>query len=370
MTKIAFRVDSGFHIGNGHIIRCLTLATEFKLRGCEVCFITKDHAGFSDNFTNDFETYIIPGGRKSPLPDYLKEDYSSWLGTSLEEDLYETNRIIHAFSADLVAIDHYGITEDYERKLSSPSIFVIDDLMKSRHHCQFLLNQNPIAKAETYLELLSDPKPILFLGLKFALLRREFQDFRNKMTSRNFPPQKILVFFGGADIGHDTLKMISSLSSLELNKYRFTILLPPSHPTFSKVYDLVQKAPHALKLLPYTSEMARLMSEHDFFIGASGSTSWERIALQLPSAIVSVASNQEPNCQFLGEHGLAINLGKSSNFKESDWINFFRSGIIDSDSVRSISENCENLIDGEGASRVVATILNHLPVEHRGRTND
>ena len=43
--KVVFRVDASLQIGNGHVMRCLTLALILKKNGANIRFICRKHKG-------------------------------------------------------------------------------------------------------------------------------------------------------------------------------------------------------------------------------------------------------------------------------------------------------------------------------------
>ena len=50
--KVAFRVDSSFEIGSGHVMRCLALAEPLREQGAKIFFLCKD---FEGNFNSHVE---------------------------------------------------------------------------------------------------------------------------------------------------------------------------------------------------------------------------------------------------------------------------------------------------------------------------
>jgi spore coat polysaccharide biosynthesis predicted glycosyltransferase SpsG len=44
-VQIVFRADSSIQTGSGHIMRCLTLADELRISGCEILFICRGLPG-------------------------------------------------------------------------------------------------------------------------------------------------------------------------------------------------------------------------------------------------------------------------------------------------------------------------------------
>lgn len=365
MKKIVFRVDSGNHIGMGHVMRCLTLAHEFKILGWAIFFITKDHLGFFEELiSNQYPIFILNGGLKEELPLELKNHYQSWLGENWESDLEKTNQILAKLRmVDLVVLDHYAIDEKYERLLLCNKVLVIDDLMTRDHYCDYLLNQNSSSDRDIYKCLTSEKKSHLFLGPTFSLLRREFSVFRElseKKRKHDFRIKNILVFFGGGDICNDCIRLAHSLSEKELTQYNFTFILSKSHETFIELSNWASQHQEILKIIPFVENMAKVMTEHDFFIGAGGATSWERVCLGIPSAIVSVADNQIKISESLSELGLVYYLGEDHNVDTSLWRDFFEKKIIQYEMFQEMSRRCFNFIDGNGACRVATEIAGDL----------
>ncbi|MBC7428131.1 MAG: UDP-2,4-diacetamido-2,4,6-trideoxy-beta-L-altropyranose hydrolase [Bacteriovorax sp.] len=361
MRKVVFRVDSGIHIGMGHVMRCLTLAYEFKSSGWEVIFITKDHLGFSEELiSKNYQVFVIEGGVKHELPPELKNDYESWLGDNWKNDLEKTNHTLESLGkVELVVIDNYALDENYEKLVKAERILVIDDLMNRKHCCDFLLNQNSSSNEKTYTNLTAQKKSRLFLGPSFSLLRREFSDLRAlnyQQRLQKFKIKNILVFFGAGDVAGCCQKVANSLTEKELTQYRFTFILNESHPSFKALLNWTNEQKSVVKVLSYVENMAQLITEHDFFIGAGGSTSWERVCLGIPSAIISVSDNQVQISETLVRDGLIHYLGEAHDVDNKQLREFFESVLIQSEVFYKMSQDCFKVTDGKGASKLVQEI--------------
>lgn len=349
--QVIFRVDSGSHIGVGHLMRCITLAEEFYKQGLSVSFLTKEHLGHSVNLIPEkFEICLI----SNPVQkDIDNSNYKDWLGTSEEEDAQACNKIIsNVTKRTLFVIDHYSLNKKFEKELVVGNVFVIDDLMSREHYCDFLLDQNLSSDSEKYKELV-DEKTTLFLGVEYALLRNEFKSLRDTYNLRE-KPSTLLVSFGGSDVNSDTLKFLKAFVKIQ-NDIKVTIVLPESHKTYTEIKEVEKKNKDSVNLLGFTDKFSGLMAESDLFIGAGGSTSWERCCLGLPSIIVSTADNQKPICQALSDNGLSIYLGDSSKVDEQSWVECLNK-YLDYD-FSEMSLKGRELIDGNGAKRIVENVL-------------
>lgn len=59
--------------------------------------------------------------------------------------------------------------------------------------------------------------------------------------------------------------------------------------------------------------MAELMNKADLMLGAGGTTTWERLFLQLPAIVTAIAENQVEICNDCAEAGLIKYLGLAEN---------------------------------------------------------
>ena len=57
--------------------------------------------------------------------------------------------------------------------------------------------------------------------------------------------------------------------------------------------------------------MAEFMNKADLMLGAGGSTTWERLYMELPALVTAVAENQIQGCRDCSQAGLIYYLGES-----------------------------------------------------------
>ena len=100
----------------------------------------------------------------------------------------------------------------------------------------------------------------------------------------------MLIFFGGSDTFDNTRKVLVALSCNELSFLAVDIVIGVNYPDPIGLANLVAHRT-GTTLYQNISSMAGLMLRADLFIGAGGSTTWERMCLGLPALVISVAEN-------------------------------------------------------------------------------
>ncbi len=363
MKKIVFRVDSGNHIGMGHLMRCLTLAGKLKESGCDISFITKNHLGFNKELIEEsFSCFTLMGGVTQELNFQERNDYHHWLGSDLIDDLDQTNQVLGSLGkVDLVIVDHYSLDASFESKVHASKVMVIDDLQNRSHQCDLILDQNLGADQIGYESSSLKESSIFLMGPNYSLLRQEFADMHNQVDINNFtrPVKDILIFMGGKDIDSNTFRIASLIDEDMWKRYSFTFVLDSAHKDYQELNSLVARHSKS-KLFGLSKQFSQLMIKTDLFIGAGGATSWERATLGVASAIFSVADNQVNNCKQLHAAGVAYNLGDLKKMTSQKWREFFQL-VVGNDALwQEMRNNGFILVDGLGVCRVAEVIRDKL----------
>ena len=179
---------------------------------------------------------------------------------------------------------------------------VIDDMADKHFYCHLLVNQNLGINKEAYIKKLPFNCKLL-IGAEFTILRNEFVNLREqalKKRSRTREIKNILISLGGVDPQNITLNILRKIGNKNLN---ITVVLGYESPHINtiKKYCINRK----IKVLVGIKSMAKEMLKADISIGASGSTSWERCCLGLPTLLYIVADNQKEIACNLEKFGAA-----------------------------------------------------------------
>lgn len=345
--QVVFRVDASLLIGSGHVMRCLVLADALQQQGYQIIFACTELEG-------DMRGYIAERGfklltlaaPKTYLQPRHEADYAAWLQKTPEQDAYDFVAAVK--SADLVITDHYNIAACWQRIVVARLgcyLMAIDDLARC-HQADLILDQTLGRDASDY----ASSKSWILAGSQYALLRTQFASQREAAFTKTFSgqPLKIMLSMGGIDLPNATLTVLSSLYN-RVNA-AFTVLLSPRAPHYQKVKTWCASHPQIVHK-DFIDDMASLMLQHDIAIGASGSTSWERACLGLPSIVIPIAENQQFTAKQLAAQQAALVVQLNDIDRKL------------SDAVIHISQHWSqfqhaNLVtcDGRGAYRVVWAI--------------
>lgn len=326
--KVAFRLDAGAAIGLGHLMRCLAIADRLKTAGAECHF-----------FCHQLPAHLLP----------LLHSHQHHALCALDDA--GPLPILHP---EWLVCDHYQIDRQIEQKLAMHcgQLLVIDDLADRPHHGQLLLDQGPLRSAADYQSLTpSDCR--LLLGTGYALLRPAYRQLARQKVSRW---QRGLICFGGADPAGACLTTLNTLARLPwAHTIRWTLVAGGANPFWPELQQRVAELPELqLTLLRQSDQMAQLMQQHDFAIGAAGGMTWERACLGLPTLAVPIVDNQQFNDDVIARFQLAERLTLSELAEPERLMQALQRLEWQADDYR---RRGQGLVDGLGLDRLTAWLL-------------
>jgi UDP-2,4-diacetamido-2,4,6-trideoxy-beta-L-altropyranose hydrolase len=362
-VKVVFRTDSSLKIGTGHLMRCLTLAERLRESDAEVQFVCRNHYGNLIELVRQKE-FIV---NELPSPENFESsgisennseyEYENLLETSQEQDAQETSNIMQKNKPDWLIVDHYALGQNWENQMRPHvhKIMVIDDLANRRHDCDMLLDQNYFIEGNSRYKGLVPPTCTKLLGPQYALLRPAFAEARKYLKPRTGKVQRVFVFFGGIDSKNVTEKSLEALSAPEFSHLDVCVVIGSHNPHRTKIEQQV-KTRLRTQLNVQIENIAELMAQNDLALGAGGSTAWERMALGLPSIVVTIANNQVAFTENLDKDGYVKWLGNADQVDEQIIYTALLDAINNSNQLKEQSRKCQKLVNGKGAE-LIAELL-------------
>lgn len=353
--NILFRVDASIEIGSGHVMRCLTLADALRENGANVSFASRELPGNFCAYVAEmgFDVFRLPLGNQDT---YIDSDFS---GLSWANDAAHLIALISVSKRkfDWLIVDHYQLEAEWESKLKQviPKIMVIDDLASRSHVCDLLLDQNFYGDATAYYDSLVPATCKKLLGTKYVLLRSEFQVLTER--SRHGDVQRLLIFFGASDTSNETRKVLEAIRLSGHADIAVDVILGVNHPDKQSIHDL-EKYFSAMVCHDHVTRMSDLMLKADLYVGAAGTTTWERCRVGLPAIVIAVAENQVRPCEFLHVAGVIDFLGAANDVTVSDISGALMAAINSPGTLLEMTRNAMKLVDGQGVVRCVQELLN------------
>ncbi len=361
MLKVVFRVDASIEIGNGHLMRCLTLANALSSIGAHTRFISRQLPEHLHSLLRNEGHEVIRLVNEGCAGEVSGLKHSHWLGIDQSSDANETIAVISDIKWDWIVVDHYGIDHCWETQVKPfvKKIMVIDDLVDREHNCDLLLDQTLGRTTGKYMNLV--PSNCLVLtGATYSLLRPEFAAMRDLSLKRreNFKFENLLITMGGVDHVNATGIVLEALKQCELSSaLQITVVMGAQAPWLDAVISLADSMPWSIEVKVNVNNMAELMTESDLIISAAGSSSWERCCLGVPGLTVVIADNQQDIAVSLENVNASLNIGDPSSPSFALLLKKRLSELLDdSTKLQAMGNAAAQVTAGDG----VTLVLGHL----------
>lgn len=334
---LLIRADGSPTIGTGHVMRCLALAQAWQDRGGFVVFAS---AECTASLTRRLEAKHCELRR-------LRVEAGS------AGDSEATAALAGELDACWVVADGYQFKSGFQRAICDRGrrLLLFDDYGHAgEYEADIVLNQNFGAESALYSR--RAPRTRLLMGPRYALLRPEFEKFRQ--WKRRIPPiaRKVLVTMGGADPNNTTAETVAALRSIP--NIEAVVVAGGGNPHLEELETEVKRAGAAFKLIVDATNMAELMAWADVAIAAAGSTAWELAFMGLPSLLFTLAENQTHNATALAAAGISGLL--ESGAQSGDLSRALESLLQDPTTRARMSAEGRQVVDGAGSDRVAGIL--------------
>lgn len=326
------RADANAHIGNGHIMRCLTIADACAEQGMQPVFLLADETPQELITARGYEARIFGTdyrNMESELPLY---------GKMTEQ------------GATILA-DSYFLTMEYMEQLRELGYHVawMDDLGAQSYPADCLINYNLYAQELDYHK--RTQKEICYLlGASYAPVRPSFRKavYKVKKQLRN-----ILITTGASDPYHAGCLFAEALLCADPD-WQVSVICGAYNTDMEKLEKMAENYGHRLRVLQHLTDLSDVMYGSDLAITAAGSTLYELCAVGVPALVYKFADNQHQGAEAfsrktgrccLGDLRVHPKEAVKTACEEAERLK-------DPEARRKISEQMKELSDGCGASRI------------------
>lgn len=304
---VLFRCNAGPEIGFGHLVRCRALAQALHKKGEDCVMVGPDQSYATPVDHKIFGDWI-------PVPEW----------SSSSDDAQRLISIAQVQQSKWLVLDDYRVDEAYQIELGrfGSRWLQFDAGANKPLWADVILNASPAAFAEDYSTVVRNPNARLLLGPAYAILRPEFQDVTPRRLGR--PVKKILVTFGGGDDRGVNQFVLSALLPVAELDQRFIVISGannPSNPILKEWIETNGQGRVTLCIDP--DNVAQIMLSCDLAVMAGGASTHEAVRCGLPMILISIASNQEKQCDAWDSLGEAEYLGDFSMVKTGSLVDAF-----------------------------------------------
>lgn len=342
------RADASVQMGTGHVMRCLALAQAWQDAGGEAVFAMGEASAAIAERLRAERMQVAP---VQTLP-------------GSEQDAMRVGELASHYRPEWVVVDGYQFRPEYHAAIRRRGcrVLVVDDGGScGPGGADMVLNQNLHAQEGMYRNLEGGAE--LLLGPKFAMLRREFNGWREWRREIARVGRKILITMGGSDPDNCSAQVCEALLDRNVEGMEIRIAVGSSNPHLAWLRGIADGSKGAVRL-EQNGDMPELMGWADAAVSSAGSTCWELCMMGLPSVVLVVAENQEPVAREMGRMGIAMDA--SSGAVRERLGESVRELLLARAMREEMSQRGRELVDGRGAERVVTAMRDFATQQEPG----
>jgi len=329
--NVAFRSDSSFSIGTGHIHRCLNIARAFKKKKVKTFFFCSDEVGNVNNLIKrEFKLCKLP---KLITNKNLKKNYL---------DANFTIKLIKKYNIDLIFLDHYYLNEKWEKKVSKYcKIVFISDFINRKSFCNYYLNYNIPYENKKISKKLLNPDCKKLIGTDYSIIKNSHHIKSRKVKN------KITVFMGGVDTKNITSKIVNTLSNKSFDKVKKLIVIGAQNKKRNQLINQIKKLRNFNTAVGNQKNLYSFFKDSKLVITGAGTSMYEHLTLGLNSVVIPQNKSQKKIINDLSSLNLFSYI-KDIKYLNSDYL----IKKLNQKKIVNKKKILKDLFDRKGASRV------------------
>ncbi len=196
----------------------------------------------------------------------------------------------------------------------------------------------------------------LYHGAEYIPLSESYIEARKHLPgAETVPPYQVLVTMGGSDPNGLTKRVVSALVGFR-EDVRLTVVIGPAFPRDVQIESAERRGLAATRFLRNVHNLAPLLAESHIVVTAVGTTIYEAAFIGVPSVVIGNYASDEEDVARIERLGIGVGLGYFEDVDDARLRDAVASLVVDAARHRRMSNQGRSLIDGRGASRIVAII--------------
>ena len=320
-----FRCDAGARHGLGHLMRCLTVASELAKRG-HTC-------SFAVNAPSNIVLGRIAG---EGFP-------AQSVGLDAGKDVPE---LWCAENTDLIIVDSKDVDADYvgRCRVYAP-VACFDDEIARHLPCDVIVNNHLWSAKSDYV--LSES--LLLLGPQYNTVGAGYYGIPDEGRCG------VLISLGGEDPQNHTEWLIDTLAR-EMADIPVHVCIGPAHPSPESVLRACAKSLPGAIIYQAPSSLLEPISKCHIALSAGGTTCYELAAAGVAMVVVAVEEHQRRMQQSLVSRGAALSLGDGEKADTAAAVAVFRR-LKMAETVGDLARKGRELFPAPGAGKVADCLI-------------
>ena len=271
MDKVLFRFDFNKSIGFGHLVRCNTLAGEFKNR--------------------KFKNIHLGSTEKNLFINYQK-NFHKILNINVKNEKDEIEQIISVYKKNrckLLVLDKFFKKRNYHFLFKKNNIKFIEFVpsKETKSFADYVICTIPYTNKEIKNSNTKKKDQKFYFGEKFTILREQFYKHKIVKTQKN-----IFLNLGGGNDKNGTIQILKTIYK-HLDDFRIKLIIG-NNLNYKKICLWIKKNDNLKKieLIKGTKNLVKHIDQSKFAICSAGQISHEINARAKKMILFSIVNNQ------------------------------------------------------------------------------